>query len=224
MLVLGAAEHGAEHLGEHDERRQAAMRVESRDVARNEDSDSSGDRRVTCAVNALLTICTYAELTHDLQPFDNAGEVFLHRLLRPFAQPDEQRASLFVVDGEQCLQTGDGLFGYPLDKIFVRPLASKSTARQRHSLQSEKGRKQDASLAQMFDHRGNDRVATIRTGRLLDRDMRHSAIVVPLERSEAEICLEFAETIPAFTRSRRCRARTRRRPPTSRRTPARWAS
>jgi len=52
VLVLGAAEHGTEHLAEHgesgvgedrlhlaredDERRQAAMRVETRDVLRAE--------------------------------------------------------------------------------------------------------------------------------------------------------------------------------------------
>jgi hypothetical protein len=133
------AEHGESGVGEdrfhlareHDERRQAAMRVETRDVAWNEDSDFPGDRRVTCAVNTLLAICADAETTHGLQPFDDPGEVFLRRLLGPFPQPHQRRPSLFVVDGEQGLQTGDGLLGYPLDEIFVRPLASESTRRQR---------------------------------------------------------------------------------------------
>ncbi|WP_157516649.1 hypothetical protein [Methylosinus sp. LW3] len=61
VLVFGAAEHRAEQLAEHgesglgedrfhlarehDECRHAARRVETRDVARNEDTDFSGDHR-----------------------------------------------------------------------------------------------------------------------------------------------------------------------------------
>ena len=93
VLVIGAAEHGAEHLAEHgergvgedrlhlarehDQRRQAARRVETRDMRGTEDGDFSGDRCVARAVNALLAIRADAEFTHGLQPFDNAGEIFL---------------------------------------------------------------------------------------------------------------------------------------------------
>ena len=58
-----------------------------------------------------------------------------------------------------------------------------------------RGRQQNALLAQMFDHRGNDRIAAIRTGRLFDRDMNNGALVFASERTDAEIGLKFAEML-----------------------------
>jgi len=68
----GVAENGLHLAREHDQRRQSARRVETRDIAGNEDGDFAGDCRVTSAVNALLAIRPNAELAHGLQSFDKA--------------------------------------------------------------------------------------------------------------------------------------------------------
>ena len=70
--------------------------------------------------------------------------VLLARRFRPFPQPRERRAFLFVVDGEQRLQRGDRLRRQTLDKAFVSALAGKSARRQGDFLQGDGGRQQNA--------------------------------------------------------------------------------
>lgn len=144
-------------------------------------------------MNALLAIRVDAEPTHGLQPLDDPGEVFLRWLLRPFAQPDEQRASQFVVHGEHGLELGDRLRRETFSKTLVRALASESTRRQSDLFQGDGRREQNAPSPQMFDHRGNDRVATIGSRRLLDRDMRNGAVILAAKRSNVEVGLQFAK-------------------------------
>ena len=52
-------------------------------------------------------------------------------------------------------------------------------------------------LAQIFDHGGHDRVATIRTSRLFDRDMSDGALIFAPKWTHVEIGLKFAEMLPA---------------------------
>lgn len=109
VLVFGAAEHGAEHFvehgesgvgedrfhltREHDERRQAAMRVETLDVLRAENGRLPRNRRIARLMDAPLAIRFDAELTHGFQTFNNADQAFLVRRLRPFAQQCERRSA-----------------------------------------------------------------------------------------------------------------------------------
>ena len=174
-----------------------------------QDSDFSGDCRVARAVNALLAIRSDAEFAHGLQPFDNFDEIPLARRFRPFPQPCERRALLFFGDDEQRLQSGDRFRRQAFDKIFVGAFAGKSARRQGDLLQGDGGRKQNAPLAQMFDHRGDNRVATIRAGRLFNRDMSDGASVLAPERSARRDIFGVRRDVPnAF----RCAARMQRTP------------
>ena len=143
--AIGAPEDGAEHLVKHGERgvgenglhlarehhhgRQAARRVETRDIAGNEDGDFSRDCRVTSAMNTLLAIRSDAELAHGLQSFNEGDEISLARGFRPLPQPGERRAIFVIGDGEQSFQPGDRLWRQTFDEISVSAFASKSTRR-----------------------------------------------------------------------------------------------
>ena len=213
LLVVSATKHGAEHLvehaqrgvgknhlylaREHDQRRKAAWRVEARDIARNENGDFLGDCGVTRAVNALFPIRPDGESTDDLQPLDKAGQIFLARRFWPLPQPRKRRASMFVVDDQQRLQRCNRVVWQPLNKVLVRALASKSSRRQRDFLQGGGSGQQNASFLQICDHRGNDCVAPIRTGRLFEGDMNNRAYVFASEGAHGEIGLKFAEMLPA---------------------------
>ena len=100
----GVGENGLHLAREHDQGRQTARRVETRDVAGNDDGDFSGDCRVARAVNALFAIGSDAELAHGFEPFDDSEKISLARRFRPFSQPGERRAFSFVGDDEQRLQ------------------------------------------------------------------------------------------------------------------------
>ena len=116
-------------------------------------------------MNALLAIRFDAEFAHGLQPFNKANKGLLARRFRPFPQPCERRAALLVVDGEQRLKAGDRFSRQAFNKVLVSALADQSARRQGNSLQGDGGRQQNAPLAQMFDHGGNNDVATIRAVR-----------------------------------------------------------
>ena len=89
VLVLGAAEHGAEHLAEHgesgvgedrfhltrehDERRQAARRVEARKMLRAENGCLSRNRCIARLMDAPLAIRRDAELAHGMKAFDDSA-------------------------------------------------------------------------------------------------------------------------------------------------------
>jgi len=84
-------------------------RIETPDIARNEDGEFAGDCRVPRAVNALLAIRYDAEFTHGLQPLDERHEISLARRFWPFTQPSKRRAVFIVGDDEQSFQPGDRL-------------------------------------------------------------------------------------------------------------------
>ena len=103
VRLIGAPEHAAEHLVEHDESSvgedrfhlarkhdqggQSARRVEPREMLSAENGDFPSDRRVARAMNALLAILPDAELSDGLKAFDDPDQVLLGRRFRPFAQP-----------------------------------------------------------------------------------------------------------------------------------------
>ena len=119
-------EHGQGGIGEcdlhlareHDQGRQPARRVETRDVAGNEDGDFSRDRRIARPVNALFAIGSDTKLAHGFEPFDDSEKILLARRFRPFSQPGERRAFSFVGYDQQSVQRGGRLqrqaFGRPL--------------------------------------------------------------------------------------------------------------
>ena len=187
--AIGAAEDSAEHLVEHGERgvgenwppSRARTRPESpsgaacrnaRYAARSTIADFAGDCRVAGAMNALLAIGSDAEFAHGFEPFDDVDEVPLARRFRPFPQPGERRALFVFGDDEQSFQSRDRLWRQAFDEALVRAFAGKSARRQGDLFQGDGGGKQYSPLAQIFDHRGHDDVAAIRSGRLVDRDMQ----------------------------------------------------
>ena len=105
----GVGENGLHFARQHHQCRQAALRIETRDIARNEDGEFAGDCRVPRAVNALLAICYDAEFTHGLQPLDERHEISLARRFWPLTQPSKRRAVFIVGDDEQSFQPGDRL-------------------------------------------------------------------------------------------------------------------
>ena len=129
----GVGENGLHLAREHDQGRQAARRVETRDIAGHEDGDFASDCRVTRAVNALLAIRPDAEFAHGLQPFDEGDEIFLTRRFRPFPQPGERRAILFIGDDEQRLQSRDRFWRQAFDEVLVRALCGQGRAPPRRS-------------------------------------------------------------------------------------------
>ena len=188
MGAVGAPEDSAEHLVEHGERGvgenglhlarahdqscQAARRVETRDIAGNEDGDFAGDGRVPRTMNALFAIRFDAEFAHGSQSLDKGDQISLARRFRPLSQPSERRAIVIVADDdEQSFQPGDRLWRQALDKVFVSAFASNRSCGQSDLLQRHRGGKQNAPLAQMLDHGGYNDVASIRARRLLDRNM-----------------------------------------------------
>ena len=155
-------------------------------------------------MNALFAIGSDAELAHGFEPFDDLDEISLARRFRPFPQPGERRALFIFGDDEQRFQSRDRFWRQAFDEVLVRAFAGKSARRQGDFFQGDGGGKQNAPLAQMFDHRGHDDVAAIRAGRLFDRDMSNSALVVAPKGTNGEIGLKFAEMFPAgFVRAAR---------------------
>ena len=209
MRVIGAPEDAAEHLFEHDERgvdenrfhlarehdqgRQAARCVETRDIAGDEDGNFSCDRRVPRAMNALLAVSSNAEFTHGMQSFDQGDEISLAWRFRPFPRPCERRAIFVVGNDEQGFQSNNRLRRQAFNEVLMGTLAGKSARRQGDLLQGHGGGKQNASLAQMFDHRGHNDVATIRARCLFDRDMSNGALVITAKRTNIEIGLKLAK-------------------------------
>ena len=86
VLLIGAPEHAAKHFVKHreggvrearfhltrknDQRRQAARRIEPRDITRNKESDFTGDCGIAGTMNALFAIRFDLEFADGLQPFD----------------------------------------------------------------------------------------------------------------------------------------------------------
>ena len=75
----------------------------------------------------------------------------------------------------------------------MRTLTGKSARRQGDLFQVDGGGKQNAPLAQIFDHRGHDDVAAIRSGCLFERDLSNSAPIVTAKGTNAKVALKFAE-------------------------------
>lgn len=151
------------------------------------------NRGITRLMNAPLAIRRNAKFAHGLQTLDNPGKVFEHWPLGPFAQPCERRAPMIAVDSKQILQRRDCVFGQPFDKVLVGAFARKRASRQGDFFQDGWSRQQNALLLQIRDHRGNDCVPAIRTGRLFDCDMNNCAHVFAPERTHGKIGLQFAE-------------------------------
>src|ERR1700730_14537493 len=148
---------------------------------------------VARAMNALFAILPDAKFSDDVQAFDNPDQVLLPRRLRPFTQPREQRSVSIVTDRDQRLQPGNCLMLQTLDEVLVRPLSGASTCGQANFFQSDSRRKQDASLAQVIDHHGDNGIAAIRAGRFPKRCIGDGSIILPSKGPNPEVCLEFAE-------------------------------
>ncbi len=210
---IGAPEDGAQHLAEHGERsvgehglhlarehrqsRQTARRVETRKMLCAHDRGFSSDRRVARPVNALFAIGSDAELAHGFEPFDDSEKILLARRFRPFSQPGERRALFVFGDDDQGLQSRDRLRRQAFDEGPVGAFAGEGAPREGDLLQGDGGRKQNAPLAQVFDHRRHDDVAAIGPRRLFDRDKSKGALVVAAKGANVEIGLKFAEVFPA---------------------------
>ena len=138
-------------------------------------------------MDAPLTIRFDAERAHDLQTFDNADQTFLARRFRPFPQPRQRRASLFIDYRKQRLQRGDPIWMQSFGQIFVSALASNGAGRQCDFLHGRDGGQQNALVAQMFDHCGNDRITAVRAVRLFKRDTNNGARVIAPEWAHVEI-------------------------------------
>ena len=149
----GVGENGLHLAREHNQRRQAARRVETRDIAGNEDGDFARDCRITRAVNALLAIRSDAELSHGCKPFDESDEIPLARRFRPFPQPGERRAVFVVGDDEQGFQSSDRLWRQAFDEASVGAFAGKGARRQGDLLQSR--RQREAECAARADIRSS---------------------------------------------------------------------
>ena len=136
-------EHGQGGVGEsdlhlareHDQGRQSTRRVETRDVAGNEDSDFSRDRRIARPVNALFAIGSDAKIAHGFEPFDDSEKIFLARRFRPFSQPGERRAFSFVGYDQQSVERGGRLQRHALGEASVSTLARNRARRERKTLQ-----------------------------------------------------------------------------------------
>ena len=213
VLVLGAAEHGAEHLAEHgesgvgedrfhlarehDECRQAAMRVETRNMLRAENGRFPRNRRIARLMDAPLAIRFDAERARGLQAFDNADQTFLARRFRPFPQPRERRVFLFIDYRQQRLQRDDPIGTKALGQAFVSAFAGNGARRQCDFLHGGDGGQQNMLVAQMFDHRRNDHITAIRAVRLFERGTNNGARVIAPEWTHVEIGLQFTEMLPA---------------------------
>ena len=155
------------------------------------------DCRVSRAVNAVLTVGCDAQFADSLQSFDDSSQVSLARGFRPFAQPGERRAIFAISDDVQRLQSRDRLWRQAFDQTLVRTFAGKGARRQGDLFQRNGGGKQNAPLAQIFDHRQHDDVAAIRSGRLVERDMDDNALVVAIKGTDRKIGLNFAKMCSA---------------------------
>ncbi len=209
MGTIGAPEDRAEHLVEHDERgiaenglhlacehdqgRQTTRRVETRNVAGDEDGDFPRDCSVARAVNAFLAVSADTELANGLKPFDERDEISLARRFRPFPQPSKRRAVFAIGDGEQRFQSCNHVWRQTFGEAPVGTLAGEGARRQGDLFQGDGGGKQNMPLAQIFDHRGYDRVAAIRTYGLVEGDMSHRAFVIAIKGADCEIGLKFAQ-------------------------------
>src|SRR5580693_6855965 len=242
MGAVSAPEHSAEHLVEHGERgvrendfhlarehnqgRQTARRVESRDVAGNEDGDFSRDRRIARPVDALFAIGSDAKLAYGLEPLDDSEQIFLARRFRPFSQPTERRAYALFGYGQQRVQRGDRLQRQALGEAFVRTLARNRTRRKRKALQFRRGWQPYVLFSQIRDHGGNNRITTISSGALLNSRPNDSPPILPPERSRVEIGLQSAEMLPTRFAAARIRRKLLRLAPDlcrdERQHPGRW--
>ena len=124
-------------------------------------------------------------------------EVPLTWRFRPFPQPGERRALFVFGDDEQGFQSRDRLWRQAFDEALVGAFAGKGARRQGDLFQGDGGRKQYAPLAQIFDHRGHNDVAAIRSGRLFDCDMSDGALVVTTKGTDVEIGLKLAKMLSA---------------------------
>jgi hypothetical protein len=68
---------------------------------------------------------------------------------------------MFIINGKQRREACNRFSRQAFDKILVGALAGQSARRQGDSLQGHGGGQQNAPRAQMFNHGGNDHVATI---------------------------------------------------------------
>ena len=208
---IGAPEDGAQHLAEHGERsvgehglhlarehrqsRQTARRVETRKMLCAHDRGFSSDRCVACPMNAPFAIGSDAELAHGFEPFDDSEKILLARRFRPFSQPGERRALSVFGDDDQGLQSRYRLRRQAFDEAPVGAFAGEGAPREGDLLQGDGGRKQNAPLAQVFDHRRHDDVAAIGPRRLFDRDKSKGALVVAAKGANVEIGLKLAEVL-----------------------------
>src|SRR6516162_6668031 len=131
------------------------------------------NRCVACTMNALFTILANPKFSNDLQAFDNPDQVLLPRRFRPFTQPRERRSVSIVADRDQRLQSGNCLVFQALNEALVRPLSGASTCGQANFFQSDRRWKQNASLAQVIDHHGDNSVAPIISVNLLCNEAKH---------------------------------------------------
>ena len=159
--AIGATEHAAKHLVEHDERRvredrfhltgehdqsrQSARRIEPRKMLGAENGRFLSNRSVARAMNPLLAIWPNAQSSDELQALDDANQVLLRRRFRPITQPGEWRAISVVSDRDQRLQFSDRPLFQSLDEIPVGLLSGASASRQADAFQNCRRWQQNAT-------------------------------------------------------------------------------
>jgi hypothetical protein len=148
-------------------------------------------------MNALFTILADPKFSNDLQAFNNPDQVLLPRRFRPFTQPRERRSVSIVVDRDQRLQSSNCLVFQAVNEALVCPLSGASTCGQANFFQSDRRRKQNASLAQVIDHHGDNSVAPISACGFPKCSFGDGSIILPSKGPNLKVGLEFAEMRPA---------------------------